>query len=111
MCCDELWGRPCDDIGADECPEDVTIEEVKEIAEKSKTIKVEHGIATEKKTEKKPRTVKISDEKTEIFEYLTDFLPKNYDISVLKPNKLIEISYNGKKFKLDLIETREKKTK
>ena len=24
MCCDELWDRPCDDIGADECPEDVT---------------------------------------------------------------------------------------
>lgn len=83
-------------------------EEQNALDESAKKVKINHGAGSSGK-EKKPRTVKISDEKQEIFEFLTNVLPKNYDITVLKENKLIEIAYNGKKFKLDLIETRQKK--
>ena len=62
-----------------------------------------------KKRQSESLKLKVSDEKTQIFNDLLRFLTENYDFSVLKDNKLIEISYNGKKFKLDLIETRQKK--
>ena len=50
-----------------------------------------------------------SDEKVKIFQDIVAFLQKNYNISVEKDNKLIKISENGKEFKLDLIESRQKK--
>ena len=106
-CCDECFGQKCEEI--DDCPEGATEETAKELDAKQKEIKVNVGARSEKKTERKPKTIKVSDEKTQIFNDLLRFLTENYDFSVLKDNKLIEISYNGKKFKLDLIETRQKK--
>ena len=106
-CCDECFGQKCEEI--DDCPEGATEETAEELDAKQKEIKVNVGARAEKKTERKPKTIKVSDEKTQIFNDLLRFLTKNYDFSVLKDNKLIEISYNGKKFKLDLIETRQKK--
>ena len=106
-CCDECFGQKCEEI--DDCPEGATEETAEELDAKQKEIKVNVGARSEKKTERKPKTIKVSDEKTQIFNDLLRFLTENYDFSVLKDNKLIEISYNGKKFKLDLIETREKK--
>lgn len=106
-CCDECFGQKCEEI--DDCPEGATEETAEELDAKQKEIKVNVGARSEKKTERKPKTIKVSDEKTQIFNDLLRFLTKNYDFSVLKDNKLIEISYNGKKFKLDLIETRQKK--
>ena len=106
-CCDECFGQKCEEI--DDCPEGATEETAEELDAKQKEIKVNVGARSEKKTERKPKTIKVSDEKTQIFNDLLSFLTENYDFSVLKDNKLIEISYNGKKFKLDLIETRQKK--
>ena len=59
--------------------------------------------------EKKQRIAQVSDEKQKIFKDIVNFLQKNYDISVEKDNKLLKITENGKVFKLDLIETRQKK--
>ena len=106
-CCDECFGQKCEEI--DDCPEGATEETAEELDVKQKEIKVNVGARSEKKTERKPKTIKVSDEKTQIFNDLLRFLTENYDFSVLKDNKLIEISYNDKKFKLDLIETRQKK--
>ena len=106
-CCDECFGQKCEEI--DDCPEGATEETAEELDAKQKEIKINVGARSEKKTERKPKTIKVSDEKTQIFNDLLSFLTENYDFSVLKDNKLIEISYNGKKFKLDLIETRQKK--
>lgn len=106
-CCDECFGQKCEEI--DDCPEGATEETAEELDAKQKEIKVNVGARSEKKTERKPKTIKVSDEKTQIFNDLLRFLTEKYDFSVLKDNKLIEISYNGKKFKLDLIETRQKK--
>lgn len=106
-CCDECFGQKCEEI--DDCPEGATEETAEELDAKQKEIKINVGARSEKKTERKPKTIKVSDEKTQIFNDLLRFLTENYDFSVLKDNKLIEISYNGKKFKLDLIETRQKK--
>ena len=106
-CCDECFGQKCEEI--DDCPEGATEETAEELDAKQKEIKVNVGARSEKKTERKPKTIKVSDEKTQIFNDLLRFLTENYGFSVLKDNKLIEISYNGKKFKLDLIETRQKK--
>ena len=106
-CCDECFGQKCEEI--DDCPQGAPEETAEELDVKQKEIKVNVGARSEKKTERKPKTIKVSDEKTQIFNDLLRFLTENYDFSVLKDNKLIEISYNDKKFKLDLIETRQKK--
>ena len=106
-CCDECFGQKCEEI--DDCPEGATEETAEELDAKQKEIKVNVGARSEKKTERKPKTIKVSDEKTQIFNDLLSFLTENYDFSVLKDNKLIEISYNGKKCKVDLIESGQKK--
>ena len=106
-CCDECFGQKCEEI--DDCPEGATEETAEELDAKQKEIKINVGARSEKKTERKPKTIKVSDEKTQIFNDLLSFLTENYDFSVLKDNKLIEISYNGKRFKLDLIEPSQKK--
>lgn len=98
-----------------ECEKDnepVSYEEALEMAEmeiKEKGIKNTTGASKGKNTNKKPKTVKISNEKAQIFKDLCEFLTDFYKFEVVKDNKLIEIELNGKKFKLDLIETREKK--
>lgn len=60
---------------------------------------------------KKPKTVKISDEKKELFESilknLTRCVPiEREDITVLKENKLIQVKIGEKIFKIDIIEQR-----
>lgn len=88
-------------------------EEQNELDTKASAVKIQHGASAEKveKTPRKPRNVKISSEKEQIFADLLNFLSEKYDISVLKDNKLIEIALGDKKFKLDLIETGKKKAK
>ena len=100
----------------DECAkegEPVTMEEAQEMAQmeiNAKGIKI-GARATEPKAEKekKQRIAQVSAEKQKIFKDIVNFLQKNYNISVEKDNKLLKITENGKVFKLDLIETRQKK--
>lgn len=90
-------------------------EEQTELDEKASKVKIKLGARTDTETkEKKPRTVKISDEKQHLFANIKTFL-KEYclnnggNVRVEKENKLLILEINGKTFKIDLIETRKKK--
>ena len=89
-------------------------EELEELDSKAKKVKIQHGAsATEKteKKEKKPRTVKISDEKQGLFDNIYHFLVETYggSVEIVKENKLLTLKIGEKTFKVDLIETRQKK--
>lgn len=81
---------------------------------KAKMVKIDHGAKNiDKKSTSKPRTVKISDEKKELFDSILQNLTRcvpveQENITVLKENKLIEVRIGDKTFKIDIIETRKK---
>lgn len=86
-------------------------EELEELDTKAKKVKIKHeASATDKteKKEKKPRTVKISDEKQSLFDNIYHFLVENYggSVEIVKENKLLTLKINEKTFKVDLIEQR-----
>lgn len=66
--------------------------------------------ATENKV-KKPKTVKVSDEKVMLFCKILSNLKEEYgeNVEVLKENKLIQTKVGEKVFKIDLIEQRKPK--
>lgn len=97
----DLW--LCDN----EYEEDIEQEELNEKAKKVKTNL--HAQSDAPKSPRKPKTVKISDEKQKIFSEIKDFLAETYKIDVETDNKLLKIYLNGKEFKLNLSETRAKK--
>lgn len=105
----------------DECEKDgesVTLEEAREMAEmelksKENCRRYEHS---DKKTDenkpKKPKTIKISAEKAELFNLLWEGLSNYYpNCEILTNNKLISVQIGEKKFKVDIIETRQNKQK
>ena len=90
-------------------------EEQNELDEKAKKIKIDHQASAIDKTqakEKKPRVVKISDEKQKLFDEIYHSLVEIYGgkVEIVKENKLLTLEVNGKIFKLDLIEQRPKKS-
>ena len=71
-----------------------------------------HGASAEKKEKKnkKPKTVKISDEKQALFANVLKNLQEIYEnVEVLNQNKLISVKIGEKTFKIDLIEQRKPK--
>ena len=89
-------------------------EELEELDSKAKKVKIQHGASAVEKTEKKekkPRTVKISDEKQELFDNIYHFLVETYggSVEIVKENKLLTLKIGEKTFKVDLIEQRPKK--
>lgn len=91
-------------------------EEQKALDEKAKKVKIQHDAvnAESRKKSDKPRTVKVSDVKKELFSQLSQFLtrfceenPANY--SVLTENKLFQVDFCGETFKIDLIQQRKPK--
>lgn len=85
-------------------------------AKESGILQTIHGASADKKERKKsaPRTVKVSDEKKELFAEIVANLEcfaeeTNGKVKVEKENKLIIFENNGKTFKIDLIEQRAKK--
>lgn len=88
-------------------------EEQNELDSKAKKVKIEHGASAIDKTqkkEKKPREIKVSDEKQTLFGEIVEKLAetgRNYEI--LKENKLICVKIGEKTFKIDLIEQRQPK--
>lgn len=90
-------------------------EEQEKLCEKAKENRVtatihDAGNKTKRKPSK-PKTVKVSEEKRDLFSLLHDTL-KDYEVdfggktTILKENKLIQFEINGKTFKIDLIEQR-----
>ena len=90
-------------------------EEQEELDSKAKKVKIQHGASAVDKTEKekKPRVVKISDEKqalfSDIYQNLTEIYGEN--VEIVKENKLLTVKISSKTFKIDIIEQRPPKTK
>lgn len=89
-------------------------EEQNELDEKAKKVKIDHGASAVDKTqpkEKKPRVVKISDEKHELFCEILSNLQDVYgnSVEIVKENKLLTVKIAEKVFKIDIIEQRPSK--
>ena len=86
--------------------------ELTQKAKESGILSTIHGAKAEntEKKAKKPKTVKISEEKQALFQIILENLQENFEnVEVLNQNKLISIKINEKTFKLDLIEQRKPK--
>ena len=85
-------------------------EELEELDAKAKKVKIDHQASATVKAdkEKKPRTVKISDEKQMLFGDIYQNLVEIYgeNVEIAKENKLILVKIAEKTFKIDLIEQR-----
>lgn len=98
-----------------ECEKDnepITWEDAVEMAEMELNARglTHAGRTIDTTAEKKPRTVKISDEKMSLFAEILENLEKNHEnVKILKENKLIEVKIGEKIFKIDLIEQRKPK--
>lgn len=89
-------------------------EEQEELDSKAKKVKIQHGASAIDKSEqkeKKPRVVKISDEKQALFSEILTNLEEVYpnSVEIVKENKLLTVKIGAKTFKIDIIEQRPKK--
>ena len=67
-------------------------------------------VTSGKSKERKPRTVKISDEKQLLFKFILNELRENFqNVEVLTENKLIEVKIDEKTFKINISENRKAK--
>lgn len=90
-------------------------EEQIELNDKAKKVKIDHGASAVDKTEKKekkPREIKVSDEKQALFSEILSNLQDVYknSVEIVKENKLLTVKIGEKTFKIDIIETRQKKS-
>ena len=77
--------------------------------EKAKAV-ARKRVSSEKGKPRKPRTVKISDEKQMLFRHILKELSEiSSDFEVLTENKLIGITIGDKKFKINITECRKPK--
>lgn len=84
-------------------------EEQELLNDKAKTASREK-VSGEKGKLRKPRTVKISEEKQMLFKYILGGLVNDFaNVEVLTENKLISVEIDGKKFKIDITECRKPK--
>ena len=94
--------------------EPLTREEAIEMAKMelgTKEIKRYEQSIEQKKKQRKPKTIKISDEKISLFNTILTNLDRNEfieheNITVIKKNKLIQVKINDKTFKIDIIQQR-----
>ena len=94
--------------------EPVTREEAKEMARMelgAKQIKRYEKAEKPRKKSKKPKTIKVSDEKIALFASILQNLDRcegveRQNIEVLRENKLIQVKINDKTFKIDIIQNR-----
>ena len=87
-------------------------EEQEALCEKAKEnkVRVQGEGLKERKPREKPKTVKVSDEKAQLFNEIVESLKENgRNFEISKQNKLILVKINEKVFKIDLIEQRTKK--
>lgn len=89
-------------------------EEIEKLVKKAKKNKIgaKADVKVGKDRKKTPRTVKISNEKKELFSTVKKCLEDNFeDVEILTNNKLIKVKINDIIFKVDLIQTRPPKKK
>jgi len=89
-------------------------EEQEILDSKAKQARIDYGVDKEKgKKLSSPKKVKVSDEKKKLFHKIYSELLTygNSNVTILKENKLISCTINGKIFKIDIIETRPPKEK
>lgn len=101
-----------------ECKKDgepVTMAEARQMAEmeikaKSVNLGAREKAPKSENAPKKVHTVKVSDEKKFVFKEILDLLTDNHseNVTVLTENKLIQVKFGGKIFKIDVVETRNK---
>lgn len=94
-------------------------EDVEEMTTKAKENKaVMHGESASKderkvanKKQSKPKTVKVSDSKKELFGIISQFLADTFgeNAEILKENKLIQVKISEDVFKIDIIQQRKPK--
>ena len=85
--------------------------EQQDLNKKAEVVKIDHQTGKKVIKGKKKQTVKVSNEKKDLFTTLSAFLgeycsEKGGKCEVLRENKLISVEINDKKFKIDLIQTR-----
>ena len=82
-------------------------EEQNALDKKASAVKVDTGIGKEQKP-RKPREVKVSDAKKELFATIRNYFDLNdlVDYEIITENKLFRITFEGKIFDLNLIEKR-----
>lgn len=108
----EMW---LEDEGYIDNPEQL------ELCQKAKdnkiTATIHQASGDRPKKQSKPKTVKVSNEKQALFLEICEMLEQNTHFAnnpnrnwkILKENKLIQVDFNGKVFKIDLIEQRKPK--
>ena len=91
-------------------------EEQNALDEKAKKVKIQHDAVGEqpRKKSEKPRTVKVSDAKKEVFYQFSEFLKKFCEenpacYSILTENKMFQLKFGGETFKIDIIQQRKPK--
>ncbi len=93
-----------------------TDDEQNELDKKAKSVKIQHDAVADKSHKKsdKPRTVKVSDAKKEVFYQFSEFLKKFCEenpakCTILTENKLFQLDFAGETFKIDIIQQRKPK--
>ena len=88
------------------------LDELEEKAEKNKvSVRGEAKSKTERKKTSKPKVVKVSDTKKELFSKISQFLTDTFgeNAEILKENKLIQVKIGEDMFKIDIIQQRKPK--
>lgn len=88
------------------------LDELEEKAEKNKvSVRGEAKSKTERKKTSKPKVVKVSDTKKELFSKISQFLADTFgeNAEILKENKLIQVKIGEDMFKIDIIQQRKPK--
>ena len=88
------------------------LDELEEKAEKNKvSVRGEAKSKTERKKTSKPKVVKVSDTKKELFSKISQFLIDTFgeNAEVIKENKLIQVKIGEDMFKIDIIQQRKPK--
>lgn len=88
------------------------LDELEEKAKKNKvSVRGEEKSKTERKKTNKPKVVKVSDTKKELFGAISQFLTDTFgeNAEILKENKLIQVKIGEDMFKIDIIQQRKPK--
>lgn len=106
LVCHEMFDRPIAEL--DECPFGIESEEIEEIEQKAKAVKIKHGAKADGEKPKVTKKKVVSDEKSALFTEIWDeILEKHGDSAqILNENKLIAVKIGARWFKIDIIQSK-----